>query len=169
MIQWQTFPKSASTIPKIVEAVQVFDSNLLEIDSKTHDAFTSNEVLGVIRLDLEAIGFKVETDKSSAGKIKIPVLFGLNGRPEKTFDADAFHAEHGIVMEVEAGRAVANYQFLKDLFQACMMQDAKYLVIAVRNTYRGNSDFDSVKNFFETLYASSRLQLPLTAITIIGY
>jgi hypothetical protein len=169
MIQWQTFPKSASTIPKIVEAVKVFESHLFAIDSKTHDAFTSNEVLGVIRPDLEALGFKVETDKSASGKIKIPVLFGLNGRPEKTFDADAFHAEQGIVMEVEAGRAVANYQFLKDLFQACMMQDAKYLVIAVRNTYRGNSDFESVKNFFETLYASSRLQLPLTSLTIIGY
>lgn len=169
MIQWQTFPKSASTIPKIVEAVEVFESHLVEIDSKTHDAFTSNEVLGVIRADLEALGFKVETDKSASGKIKIPVLFGLNGRPEKTFDADAFHVEQGIVMEVEAGRAVANYQFLKDLFQACMMQDAKYLVIAVRNTYRGNSDFESVKNFFETLYASSRLQLPLTSLTIIGY
>ncbi|BDS49649.1 hypothetical protein RKAS3_12260 [Rhodoluna sp. KAS3] len=72
-------------------------------------------------------------------------------------------------MEVEAGRAVANYQFLKDLFQACMMQEAKYLVISVRNNYRGNSDFNSVINFFETLYASSRLQLPLHAITIIGY
>lgn len=169
MIQWQTFPKSASTIPKVIEAVKVFESNLIEIDSSTHEAFTSNEVLSVIRRDLESLGFKVETDKSASGKIKIPVLFGLNGRPEKTFDADAFHDDLGIVMEVEAGRAVANYQFLKDLFQACMMQDAKYLVIAVRNTYRGNSDFDSVKNFFETLYASSRLQLPLTALTIIGY
>lgn len=169
MIQWHTFPKSASTIPTIIDAVFVFEKNLKEIDSSTHDVFTSNEVLGVIRPDLETLGFKVETDKSASGKIKIPVLFGLNGKPEKTFDADAFHSEQGIVMEVEAGRAVANYQFLKDLFQACMMQDAKYLVIAVRNTYRGNSDFESVKNFFETLYASSRLQLPLTAITIIGY
>jgi hypothetical protein len=169
MIQWHTFPKSAGTIPKIIDAVFVFEKNLVEIDSSTHESFTSNQVLGVLRENLEKLGFRVETDKSSLGKIKIPVLFGLNGRPEKTFDADAFHANQGIVMEVEAGRAVANYQFLKDLFQACMMQDAKYLVIAVRNTYRGKPDFESVKNFFETLYASSRLQLPLTAITIIGY
>ena len=169
MIQWQTFPKSANTIQAVVEAVNVFEQHLISIDSTTHDAFTSNEVLAVIRKDLELLGYRVETDKTSAGKIKIPVLFGMNGQAEKTFDADAFHHEHGIVMEVEAGRAVSNYQFLKDLFQACMMQDAKYLVIAVRNDYRGNADFKSVKNFFETLYSSSRLQLPLRAITIIGY
>lgn len=169
MIQWHTFPKSAHTIPVVIDSVNVFEKHLISIDSTTHDSFTSNEVLAVIRQDLETLGFHVETDKTTSGKIKIPVLFGMNGKPEKTFDADAFHYEHGIVMEVEAGRAVSNYQFLKDLFQACMMQDAKYLVIAVRNVYRGNSDFDLVKNFFETLYASSRLQLPLKAITLIGY
>lgn len=54
------------------------------------------------------------------------MLFGLNGRALSTFDADAYHAEHGIVMEVEAGRAVSNYQFLKDLLQVCMMPDAKH-------------------------------------------
>lgn len=169
MIQWHTFPKSAGTIPTIMHAVYVFEKNLKEIDSSTHPVFTSNEVLGVIRPDLEALGFIVEADKTAAGKIKIPVLFGLNGRAEKTFDADAFHSEQGIVMEVEAGRAVSNYQFLKDLFQACMMQDAEHLVIAVRNTYRGLNDFATVVNFFETLYASARLQLPLKSITIVGY
>lgn len=169
MIQWHTFPKSASTIPAIIDTVFVFEKHMSGISSATHDVLTSNEVLSVIRPDLEILGFQVETDKTSAGKIKVPVLFGMNGKAEKTFDADAFHHDHNIVMEVEAGRAVSNYQFLKDLFQACMMQDAKYLVIAVRNTYRGHGDFDSVKNFFETLYASARLQLPLTSVTIIGY
>lgn len=42
----------------------------------------------------------------------------------------------GIVIEVEAGRAVDNNQFLKDLFQACMMDGISFLVIAVRNYYR---------------------------------
>ena len=72
-------------------------------------------------------------------------------------------------MEVEAGRAVSNYQFLKDLFQACAMQEARHLVIAVRNLYLGKKDFDAVINFMETLYASSRLQLPLQSVTIVGY
>ena len=46
------------------------------------------------------------------------MLFGLNGKFEKYFDADGYHSKEEIVIEIEAGRAVANYQFLKDLFQA---------------------------------------------------
>ena len=62
-----------------------------------------------------------------------------------------------------------NYQFLKDLFQACMMSDVKYLGLAVRNIYKNSNDFDTVETFFETLYVSNRLQLPLDGILLIGY
>jgi hypothetical protein len=44
------------------------------------------------------------------------MLFGLNGRLEKSFEADAYHEREGFVVKVEAGHAVANNQFLKDLF-----------------------------------------------------
>lgn len=88
---------------------------------------------------------------------------------EQSFDADGYHKEKKIVIEVEAGRAVTNYQFLKDLFQACVMSDVDYLVIAVRNIYRKNQDFEKVISFFNTLYASGRLILPLKGILIIGY
>ncbi|WP_336774145.1 hypothetical protein [Paenibacillus sp. MMO-58] len=37
------------------------------------------------------------------------------------FEADAYNKEFETVLEIEAGRAATNYQFLKDLFQACMM------------------------------------------------
>jgi hypothetical protein len=169
MIQFATYPKSEPTIQIVRGVVECLKNQESQIDSETHDSLPSNDVLGVLRSGLESLGFAVETDKTTQGKIKVPVLFGRNGLPEKTFDADAFNADHGVVLEVEAGRAVTNYQFLKDLFQACMMQEAKHLVIAVRNVYRGNRDFDSVINFFETLYASARLQLPLKSVTIVGY
>jgi len=97
------------------------------------------------------------------------VLFGLNGKLEKSFDAEAFHRDSGFVLEVEAGRGVTNNQFLKDLFQACMMHDVRYLGIAIRNDYRGNPDFDRVVRFFDTMYASNRLKLPLRGILVIGY
>jgi hypothetical protein len=99
----------------------------------------------------------------------VPVLFGLNGKVSKSFDADAYHPDEGFVIEIEAGRAVSNYQFLKDLFQACMMHDVSYLAIAVRNSYRTSNDFEKVQSFFDTLYASNRLTLPLKGILIIGY
>jgi hypothetical protein len=169
MIQFATYPKSEPTVRIIKDVVGVMQQKVFDIASETHDTLHSNDVLAHMREGLEALGFKVETDKSAAGKIKVPVLFGRNGAPEKTFEADAFHEELGVVLEVEAGRAVVNNQFLKDLFQACMMQEARHLVIAVRNVYRGAADFDKVIAFFETLYASARLQLPLKSVTIIGY
>lgn len=72
---------------------------------------------------------------------------------------------------MEAGRAVANNQFLKDLFQACMMDEVDHLVIAVRNVYSklNNKDFAIASTFMDTLYASARLTLPLQGILIIGY
>ena len=62
-----------------------------------------------------------------------------------------------------------NNQFLKDLFQACMVHDVFYLAIAVRNAYKGSRDFDIVCRFMDTLYASQRLQLPLRGILVVGY
>lgn len=129
----------------------------------------SNEVLNIVRSELEDIGFRMEASKKPLDKIQVPVLFGLNGKLEKYFDADGYDEINKTVLEVEAGRAVTNYQFLKDLFQACMMHEVDFLVIALRVTYKRNADFDKVITFFETLYASGRLQLPLKGILIIGY
>ena len=115
------------------------------------------------------VGFKVESGKTAEGRIKVPVLYGANGRVDKYFDADAYHPVDKIVLEVEAGRGVTNYQFLKDLFQACVMQDVDYAAIAVRQDYRGSKDYEKVLTFIETIFASNRLTLPLLGILIIGY
>lgn len=97
------------------------------------------------------------------------MLFGRNGKTAKAFRADAYHEPAGFVLEVETGRAVDNNQFLKDLFQACMMQDVKHAAIALRNTYRGSDDLSTACRFFDTLYASSRLLVPLEGVLILGY
>lgn len=115
----------------------------------------------------------METGKRKDEKVYVPVLYGNNGQVAKAFEADAHHREGRFVVEVEAGRGVINNQFLKDLFQACMMDDVDYLAIAVRNIYEAagikNPDFERVVTFFDTLYASSRMQLPLKGILILGY
>jgi hypothetical protein len=168
MINWQFFPKS-KILPKHLElVVNVFEKHEEEITSDKYN-HNSNSVLENIRLGLEQINYLVEKSKTNSEKIKVPVLFGPNGKLEKYFDADGYNIETKTVIEVEAGRAVTNYQFLKDLFQACMMYEVDFLVIAVRKDYRGNKDFQNVIIFFETLYASGRLVLPLNGILIIGY
>ena len=162
------YPKSDAA-PKIAnKVISVFDAVSAEIDSTIH-TLKSNSVLAALSAGLTAAGFIVESDKTAEGKVKVPVLFGRNGRLEKSFDADAFHRDSGFVLEVEAGRGVVNNQFLKDLFQACMMHDVFYLGIAIRNVYRKSPDFDKVVRFFDTMYASNRLTLPLKDILVIGY
>lgn len=96
-------------------------------------------------------------------------MFGQNNAIDKSFNADALSSDKKIVIEVEAGRATENNQFLKDLFQACMMFNVEYLVLAVRNKYRSHYDFDIVYTFLETLYISNRIKLPLKGILLIGY
>ena len=83
--------------------------------------------------------------------------------------ADAFSEQHGFVLEIEAGRAIANNAFLKDLFQACTMRDVRYFGVAVRNDYRGSNDFERMTGFFDALYASQRLNLPFEGMVGIGY
>jgi hypothetical protein len=168
MIQYQLFPKYRQLTPEMKSVVSVFEKNSQSIKSDTNELI-SNDVLFTLKSDLEAIGFNIEKSKKKNDKIKIPVLFGRNGKLEKSFDADGLDVNSRTVIEIEAGRAVSNYQFLKDLFQACMMQEIDNLIIAVRNSYKGKPDFEVVVTFFDTLYASGRLNLPLHRILIIGY
>ncbi len=168
MINWIYYPKSRKPPEVVIEVVNVFEEVASLIDSTSH-SLQSDKVLAHTAPLLLDSGFRVETGKRKEQKIRVPVLFGLNGQPEKSFEADAYHEEKGVVIEIEAGRGVTNNQFLKDLFQACMMHDVREFVVAVRNIYRRSNDFKRVQRFFDTLYASNRLQLPLDGILLIGY
>jgi hypothetical protein len=172
VIEWVHFPKSDDPPELVRGVVRTFEAIAPAIDSANHQ-LSSDEVLAAVAPGLQALGFLVERGKRKEEKVHVPVLFGRSGRVEKAFEADAYHSPEGFVVEVEAGRGVVNNQFLKDLFQACMMHDVNYLAIAIRNLYggggRSSKDFEAVVTFFETLYASDRLQLPLKGITVIGY
>lgn len=168
MIKFQFFPRSQGITDEIEAVVECFRRVEDEIGSATK-TLSSDKVLAKLRPGLEALGFQVESGKSKDKKIGVPVLFGQDNKIDKSFNADAVSGDGRIVIEVEAGRAVDNNQFLKDIFQACMMFEVEYLVIAVRNQYRGNDDFAKIFAFLETLYISNRLRLPLKGILLIGY
>lgn len=168
MIRYQFFPRSQGITPEIKLVVDCFEKNYHQIKSTDHN-LSSNDVLELLRNDLEEAKYFVEAGKTRDQKIHVPVLFGYNNNIDKSFNADALSEDGKIVIEVEAGRAVANNQFLKDIFQACMMFEVEYLIVAVRNDYRGADDFMKVFSFLETLYISNRLILPLKGILLIGY
>jgi len=168
MINWMYYPKTKRGDVLSEQVIQVFNHVQDIIDSETH-SLHSNEVLAELSCGLEELGFSVEKGKRNDEKIHVPVLFGLNGQTQLAFDADAYHSQMKYVIEVEAGRAVVNYQFLKDFFEACSMFDTEYLCIAVRNVYRNKKDFEIVCSFFDMLYSTNRMILPLKGILIIGY
>ena len=168
MINYQFFPRSRGVTREIQDVIDAFKSVESEISSQSN-YFESNAVLSILRPYLESNGYKVEKSKRSSDKINVPVLFGKDNRIDKAFNADALSSDGRIVIEVEAGRATENNQFLEDIFEACMMFEVEYLVLAVRNSYRTHADFEICYNFLETLYISNRLQLPLKGILLIGY
>ncbi len=168
MISSAYFPQSDRQSIFIDNIVDVFNFHEKEITSFQFN-HKSNDVLNILATSLENLGFIVEINKKKSNKIIVPVLFGRNGNIEKHFEADALNKSERFVLEIEAGRGVLNNQFLKDLFQACMMQDVDYLGIAVRNKYLKSNDFEKVYAFFDTLYKSSRLRLPFKGGLIIGY
>jgi len=168
MIKYQFFPRSRGVTQEIQDVINSFKAVEQQIASETSE-LKSNEVLQIVRPFLEQLQYTVESGKGVNEKIDVPVLFGQDNKIDKSFYADALSADGRIVIEVEAGRATENNQFLKDLFEACMMFDVEYLVLAVRNIYRTHYDFDRVYSFLETLYISNRLHLPLKGILLIGY
>ena len=175
MIHYQFFPRSHGLTKEMAQIVDCFKA--VDAAKSADEQYRSNYMLSLVRPHLEKYGFKVETGKAKEEKIDVPVLFGENNSIDKSFFADALSADGRIVLEVEAGRAVRNNQFLKDIFQACMMFDVEYLAIAVLNEYRFNKtggggishDYHEVKTFLETLYVSNRIRLPLKGILVIGY
>ena len=168
MINWMYYPRSKQADETSKAIIDAFVARESEIDSDTHD-YESDDVLKIVRLNLESAGFIVETGKKKSEKIHVPVIFGQNGKAELSYDVDAYHFDKQYAIEVEAGRGVANYQFLKDFFEACVMSETKYLCIAVRNIYRKARDFEKVCKFFDAFFASRRMDIPLTGLLIIGY
>jgi hypothetical protein len=167
-LRYQLFPRSVGISTELKTVIDAFEAVYEQIKSPDNK-LTSDGVLRLLRPGLELLGFRIEAGKAKADKIPVPVLFGLNNKIDRAFSADGLSGDGRIVLEVEAGRAVVNYQFLKDIFQACMMHGVEFLVLAVRNNYQGNDDFRKVHSFLETLYISSRIQLPLRGIVVIGY
>ena len=51
--------------------------------------------LAIVRPGLEAIGFNVEKSKRADDLVAVPVLYGINGKIEKSFEADGYLQSHG--------------------------------------------------------------------------
>lgn len=183
-LQFTFYPHNIPLPSELQKVIDAFTFVYLDISSINHQLH-SNEVLLALRNGLESLGYeveKVERDQTNPkkiiknGTVDYPVLYGANNVPSKTFQADALSSDGRIIIEIEAGQALDNFRFLKDLFEACVSVSCEYLVIAVQETYKapnkgpnGQKTYEKISTFFETLYASNRLVLPLRGILLIGY
>jgi hypothetical protein len=137
----------------------------------------SDAVLSVIASGLASLGFAVEQGKKKEGKLPRPVFFGDEGTFLRTYEIDAFDAQHGIALEVEAGRATMGNAIYRDLIQASLMVDAEYLTLAVPVEYRYRSggrvtrepSYAKTYSVVEAIYGSPRLTLPFDGLLLIGY
>ena len=168
IIRWRYFPNCTKIPEHLQGVITVFENNENQITSDSHQ-HKSDGVLAILTKDFIQCGFLVEQSKAKDDLIRVPVLYGENGKESLSFEVDAYNADTKTVVEVEAGRGYTNYQFLKDFFECCMMQDVDYFCVAIRKDYRGHKDFDSVCNFFTAMYASQGMILPLKGILVIGY
>ncbi|RKN67197.1 hypothetical protein D7252_06125 [Microbacterium sp. CGR2] len=138
-----------------------------------HDRLTSDYVLSALRPGMEELGYVVESGKLAAQRIRRPVLFGDNGRPEVSYEIDAFHDELGIAVEVEAGRGAMGNADYRDIIRMSLLLDATYMVIMTPEIYRyGNtstSAFARTRDQLSAIYASDRLRLPFEGALLVGY
>ncbi|MBT2484275.1 MULTISPECIES: hypothetical protein [unclassified Microbacterium] len=134
---------------------------------------TSDYVLSALRPGMEELGYVVESGKLAAQRIRRPVLFGDNGRPEVSYEIDAFHDELGIAVEVEAGRGAMGNADYRDIIRMSLLLDATYMVIMTPEIYRyGNtstSAFARTRDQLSAIYASDRLRLPFEGALLVGY
>jgi len=165
--RWDYFPRNVHPpewVEPLVAEVRTVELRISTVDQGT--GLHSNDVLQ-----------ELESSRSAANRIRRPVLFGSNGRAEVAYDIDAFHDGHGIVVEVEAGRAASNNATYRNIIRASLILDAQFLVLLLPVTYRFNNRgqlasvpvFTRGLDLLSALYASQRLPLPLQGVLLVGY
>ncbi len=170
MVNWTYYPLTSKIPDHLEKVVKVFSNHDIEIKAKiAADKAESNEILAVIRNDLTSCGYLVEKSKKKGDKIPITVLFKENGERDVTYEVDAFNADTKTVIEVESGRAIVNYQVLKDLIEACLMEDVDYLCVSLRLDYKGKDDYNAFRKIIDAIFKSNRFKLPLRGVLVIGY
>lgn len=176
-IHFSTFPRTELPPDFVFPLSKVFQTHEEDISTnKLEKGLTSDQVLAILRSDLQDLGFEVEAGKTKEQKIERPVFFGENGIPTVRYQIDAYHPDWKCGLEIEAGRAWMGNAVYRDLIQASVMVQVEYLCLAVPNSYKyltsGRSsisrDYENTKNLAEALYGHSRLNLPYKLI-VIGY
>ncbi len=175
--RYTSFPRTEPPQLFVEQVVGVFRQHEERIGTlNLGKGLTSDEVLAVLRPELVALGFGVESGKKAEDKIGRPVFFGENGEPTLRYEIDAYHPGWRCGLEVEAGRAWMGGAVYRDLIQALVMVEVDTLMLAVPNAYKFKSggrriesrDYEKTVSVADALFGHSRMQLPYRLV-VIGY
>lgn len=170
---WKYYPSRAAAPDWVDPVIEAFSERAEQLDSRINQGVTSDTALAALRPALVLLGFDIESDKTAAGKIRRPVLFGERGQALVAYEVDGFHNELGIVLEVEAGRGAANNADYRDLVRTSLIVDADYLILAMMLEYKTGKatmrSYERTRDQIDAIYASERLHLPFKGILLVGY
>jgi len=127
---WKFYPSRSPAPEWVGDVIAAFEAANPQLDSRSNHGVTSDAALAVLRPALLKLGFEIEGSKAKVDKIWRPVLFGELGHSRVAYEVDGFHPQHGIVLEVEAGRGAAGNADYRDLIRTSLMVDADYLILA---------------------------------------
>jgi len=116
MLNWIFYPLSERPTELAFKVVNVFENLYDQIESESHVGLKSDDVLRIVADSLAEIGFTVERGKKASEKVKVPVLFGPLGKPQKTFEVDAYYPEFGFIVEIEAGSFPCDFKIAHHKF-----------------------------------------------------
>ena len=156
-----TFPRTQTPPAFIADVIEVFERYTGGIGTgQTKKGMNIDQALAVLQSDLIALGFRVETGKRTEDKIKRPVFFGENARPDLQYEIDAWHPEWRAGLEVEPGRTWMGNAVYRDLVQALVMVDIAHLLLAVpqANRYRSRGKVTVSKDYGTTRKPSPLLR-----------
>jgi hypothetical protein len=175
---WDYFPRNARPpewVEPFIANVRAAEQSISTVERKT--GLDSDHVLQHLAAGLRELGFAVESGKKASERIRRPVLFGSNGWAAVSYEIDAFHDAHGIVVEVEAGRGARGNATYRDIIRTSLIVDAQYLVLLLPVAYRHVSGgrevsvraYKECADLLSALYASQRLPLPFRGVLLVGY
>ncbi|WP_205478568.1 hypothetical protein [Sphingomonas arenae] len=178
-IRFTTFPRTEPPAAFIYDVIDVFRAHEQSICTiSLEKGLESNAVLAQLCPGLQKLGFQVEVGKTNAEKIRRPVFFGENGKPNLEYQVDAFQPEWRCGLEVEAGRGAQGNAVYKDLVQAMVMVDVDTLILALANNYKyrntktgkiiNSADYDKAVAIADALYRHDRIRMPYR-LAVVGY
>lgn len=158
----------------VYDTYLVFENKETLIDSEDVYTLKSDQVLAILSEKLKEIGFVVEEDGKS-----IDLRYEVSGGRTKSFQPDAHNSQEKIAIEIESGQAKSNYKFLKDFFEAVILKEVDYMIIAVRRSYRTydkktrkyvyKKDYNSIKDYLDGYDIAVNHKWPIKGLMLIGY